>query len=1006
MARRIGIGPLGGDPDPIPDPPPPKATGGGSSGGSSSSPEVVASTDADQGRVLPICYGTTKVAALLIEKSPPKQAQPDPWLPSTAYVVDNFVSNAGSAYKCTTQGTSGTANGPTGTGAGIITDAGVKWNYVAACREWQTGVAYALNAYCTNGGALFKATTAGTSGAQAGPVVKTGTQADGFGTLVWTFQGYCPWWSAGSYWYAPGGYYDAGHPSYCVNVGNAYVVATGGGGQSNGSSSGPTSRSAGPIADGGTGLVWVWVQELPYYCFAQQFVAALAEGEATSVGQLWWDKERSGTLAKTLVLRTGPDALGQTLPTVLPAWDSSGYQHTALLCATSAITGTQAEVPAIAVELNGVQFGGGTQDVNPADIIIDLFTHARRGAALPSGRVGSSVGGSGPTDYRTYCDAAGLRLSLYLDSQRPVLDIIRDILIATNSDAVWSGGVLQVFPLSDQSITSPIYGAVNYVPVVTADYNIGPDDFVDEYFPVEVQRRKDVDCFNTWPVEYVDRAFGYVRLPQEDPDAADVDVRGRSRAPTTSLPVTFVDGTRAIQISRNLAQRSINVRNTYRFRLSWRYLLCQPGTILAVTEPGIGLVNAPMRVTEFEEDPDSDTVTITAEDYPAGVAAAQGYQPQQGDGLRSSDTGTTANLVTVANGTTSGLGTATVNAGQLGPGSVGAGALGIGQVGRSNQPVGSTVNSWPNPTSEIAPPANADTTIPVWSGDYKTLLSGSAEWYARVFAAVPWIASHTYAVGASCTNGGNGYVAIAITTGISAGSGGPTGTGSSIVDGGVTWKFVSSTVETTTTADAGYFVRRLTGAFGAAAQFSVAMPVTPGETWKFAARAFVSGTGGTHFNAWVAIDFIDANGDFFTPGTFPTNTYAATTPGGSWVDLMLYRPIPAGIVSVVATLSVFTADAGGTVKGLFDSIVLSNSPNTVTGEIPSGTVNGSNLNFTLAHQPLGYLDSGGAVVQRVTVKVSGIPQSAVAYSISGSTVTFTSGHVPQTGEIVTVDYVW
>jgi hypothetical protein len=168
----------------------------------------------------------------------------------------------------------------------------------------------------------------------------------------------------------------------------------------------------------------------------------------------------------------------------------------------------------------------------------------------------------------------------------------------------------------------------------------------------------------------------------------------------------------------------------------------------------------------------------------------------------------------------------------------------------------------------------------------------------------------------------------------------------------------------------------------------------------------VTGTGGTHFNAWVSIDFIDANGDFFTPITFPTSTYAATTPGGSWVDLMLYRPIPAGIVSVVATLAVFTTDAGGTVKGLFDSIVLSNSPNIVTGEIPTGTVNGSNLNFTIAHQPLGYLDAGGTVVQRVTVYVSGVAQSAVAYSFSGSQVTFNAGHAPLTGEVVTVDYVW
>jgi hypothetical protein len=53
-----------------------------------------------------------------------------------------------------------------------------------------------------------------------------------------------------------------------------------------------------------------------------------------------------------------------------------------------------------------------------------------------------------------------------------------------------------------------------------------------------------------------------------------------------------------------------------------------------------------------------------------------------------------------------------------------------------------------------------------------------------------WIAANVTAVGQYCTNGGNTYQCTA--AGTSAASGGPTGTGSSITDGTVTWKYIGS----------------------------------------------------------------------------------------------------------------------------------------------------------------------------------------------------------------------
>lgn len=59
--------------------------------------------------------------------------------------------------------------------------------------------------------------------------------------------------------------------------------------------------------------------------------------------------------------------------------------------------------------------------------------------------------------------------------------------------------------------------------------------------------------------------------------------------------------------------------------------------------------------------------------------------------------------------------------------------------------------------------------------------------------AIAWVGSTGYVVGSIRTNdSGKLYKVVSITTGISASSGGPTGTGAGIVDGGVTWNYVTS----------------------------------------------------------------------------------------------------------------------------------------------------------------------------------------------------------------------
>lgn len=71
----------------------------------------------------------------------------------------------------------------------------------------------------------------------------------------------------------------------------------------------------------------------------------------------------------------------------------------------------------------------------------------------------------------------------------------------------------------------------------------------------------------------------------------------------------------------------------------------------------------------------------------------------------------------------------------------------------------------------------------------------------------------------------------------------------------------------------------------------------------------------------------------------------------------------------------------------------------IVNETPSGTVNGTNPTFTLANTP----ESG-----TVAVHVNGLRQKSGAgndYTISGSTITFESGAIPLTGDVILVDYL-
>ena len=101
--------------------------------------------------------------------------------------------------------------------------------------------------------------------------------------------------------------------------------------------------------------------------------------------------------------------------------------------------------------------------------------------------------------------------------------------------------------------------------------------------------------------------------------------------------------------------------------------------------------------------------------------------------------------------------------------------------------------------------------------------------------------------------------------------------------------------------------------------------------------------------------------------------------------------------TLTAGTGISITNGGGSITIAVSSSVLT-STSMITREVPTGTVNGTNATFTLANTPTAGSEE---------VYVNGVLQNSGAgndYTISGATITFLTGSIPQTGDVVLVNY--
>jgi hypothetical protein len=367
------------------------------------------------------------------------------------------------------------------------------------------------------------------------------------------------------------------------------------------------------------------------YTYSASIIMALCEGQISGIGNVWTGTPTAVTLS-TVGLSLANGAVSQAVWSYLASAHSDQaltYNGTAYLYAQNFNLGPSASVGDNSFEVFGLLYQSGFNgiDADPALVIQDFLTNARYGCGFPASAINTAslLGSTGDSSFQTYCWATGLAISPFLNTQEKANSIIARWLQITNSTAVWTGGQLKIIPFGDYTTSG---NGRTWNPNVTPLYDLSDEDFVGDGSddPLKVVRTDPFSAYNEQTIEISARSDQYNTGPILAWDQSAIDRFGRRDGSSiTAHEVTDLTIARtAVQL---ILQRGLYVRNTYQFKLSWEFCLLDPMDMVTLTDPVLGMNKVAVRITDIEED-DSGLLTITAEEFPQGVATASAYATQ------------------------------------------------------------------------------------------------------------------------------------------------------------------------------------------------------------------------------------------------------------------------------------------------------------------------------------------------------------------------------------------
>ena len=345
------------------------------------------------------------------------------------------------------------------------------------------------------------------------------------------------------------------------------------------------------------------------YTYSADVILALCEGPITGINQIWRNQSvySLAELGLSLFYGSTPQTVWGYLASRNPA-AALAYQGTAYVAGASYNLSGAATLDNHNFEIRGFRYGSGygpgyiAADADPSLVVYDFLTSTQYGLGFPSASIDTTslFGSGGDASLQTYCRAVGMALSPALTNQEQASSILARWLQLTNTAAVWSGGLLRFIPYGDYAVTG---NGVTFNPNATPIYNLGDDDFVHAHNedPLQVTRSDPYAAYNVWRLEVADRSNGYNLTTVELRDQNAIELYGKRLAPTVTAR-EICDTNIGLIAGQLMLQRAVYIRNTYKFRLSWEYCLLDPMDLVTVTDTLLGLSNAPIRITEIEED--------------------------------------------------------------------------------------------------------------------------------------------------------------------------------------------------------------------------------------------------------------------------------------------------------------------------------------------------------------------------------------------------------------------
>jgi hypothetical protein len=263
-------------------------------------------------------------------------------------------------------------------------------------------------------------------------------------------------------------------------------------------------------------------------------------------------------------------------------------------------------------------------DADPAVASKDLLVNSRYGAGFPVKRVGDTA------LWSSYARVNGLWVSFSLNTQESIASYLDRITQLTNTAIVWSDGALKFIPYGD---TAAFNNGATYTPNVTPIYDLDDASFITNGNnpPITVSRKAQEDCYNSVRIEFYNRINDYNKEVVEARDQAGINLYGWRPMPVITAH-EFADINAARMAAQLILQRQQNVRNTFEFNLPWQYIVLEPMDLVTLTDSWLGLSKYAVRITSIAEASDGE-LTITAEEFPPGIAHAALYYPTAGLGF-------------------------------------------------------------------------------------------------------------------------------------------------------------------------------------------------------------------------------------------------------------------------------------------------------------------------------------------------------------------------------------